>query len=86
VKFRRQHPINQFIADFYCHELKLVIEVDGEIHLQKDKIEYDLMRTEVFNSYGIHVIRFKNQEVLKNSDKIVSSIQNYILKLKNSNL
>ena len=81
VKFRRQHPINQFIADFYCHELKLVIEVDGEFHLQKDKIEYDAMRTSIFNNFGIQVYRFTNQEILEDSHEILSSL----LKLINKN-
>ena len=44
-KFRRQHPIRQYIADFYCHEQRLVIEVDGKIHLSKDQREKDLNRT-----------------------------------------
>ena len=75
VKFRRQHPINQFIADFYCHELKLVIEVDGEIHFQKDRIEYDAMRTAVFNDFGIKVIRFANKDILQNFEEIVAQIE-----------
>lgn len=81
VKFRRQHPINQFIADFYCHALKLVIEVDGEIHLQKNKIEYDAMRTGVFNSFGIKIIRFTNEDILQNSEEIVSQIEKFTPKL-----
>src|SRR5690606_11707017 len=78
VKFRRQHPINQFIADFYCHELKLVIEVDGEIHLQKDKIEYDAMRTGIFDDFGIQEIRFPNREILQNPEKIISVLEKII--------
>ncbi len=75
VKFRRQHPINQFIADFYCHELKLVIEVDGEIHLREDKVEYDAMRTAVFNDFGIKVIRFTNKDILQNSEEIATQLE-----------
>lgn len=84
-KFRRQHPINQFIADFYCHELKLVIEVDGEYHLQRDAIEYDEMRTSLFNDFGIQVIRFTNREILENSDEILSSLEK-LIKMKNQYL
>ena len=82
VKFRRQHPINQFIADFYSHEIKLVIEIDGEIHLQKDNLEYDTMRTDVFNEFGIKVIRFTNKEVFLHPGKVVSEIQFLVNKLR----
>src|SRR5690606_793351 len=78
AKFRRQHPISQFIADFYCHELKLVIEVDGEIHLQKENIEYDKMRTSVFNDHGISVIRFTNREILKNPREVLTAIEKLV--------
>ena len=78
VKFRRQHPISQFIADFYCHELKLVIEVDGEIHLHKENIEYDKMRTSVFNDHGISVIRFTNREILKNPGEVLTAIEKLV--------
>jgi very-short-patch-repair endonuclease len=81
VKFRRQHPISQFIADFYCHELKLVIEVDGGIHLQEDNMEYDKMRTTAFNYYGIRVIRFTNEEVIQSPEEVISTIKNWINKL-----
>jgi very-short-patch-repair endonuclease len=65
-RFKRQHPINIFIADFYCHKLKLVIEVDGEIHHQKDRKEYDLNRTAEMERLGIDVMRFTNNQVLEN--------------------
>lgn len=82
VKFRCQHPINQFIADFYNHELKLVIEVDGEIHLQKQTIEYDEMRTAVFNYYGITVIRFTNEEIFIKVADVISKVEQKIKELK----
>ncbi len=82
VKFRRQHPINQFIADFYCHELKLVIEIDGEIHLQPENLEYDGMRTAIFNDFGITVERYTNKEVFVHTTKVISEIQDLINKLK----
>ncbi|MCU4156718.1 endonuclease domain-containing protein [Carboxylicivirga sp. A043] len=61
LKFRRQHPIDIFIADFYCHEKKLVVEVDGQIH-NKQK-EYDEGRTAELQRLGVSVIRFTNEEV-----------------------
>jgi len=71
--FRRQHAIDWFIADFVCIEKKLVVELDGEIH--KEQREYDAERTEYLNSHGFRVIRFWNDEVLKNSDGIIAKIR-----------
>ncbi|MBK3518573.1 endonuclease domain-containing protein [Carboxylicivirga marina] len=72
LKFRRQHPIDIFIADFYCHEKKLVIEVDGKIHdFQK---EYDRGRTAELNNLGVKVLRFTNEEVQKNIQKVCKTI------------
>jgi very-short-patch-repair endonuclease len=74
VKFRRQHPINMFIVDFYCHEHKLVIEVDGEIHYNQESIDYDSGRTAELNNYGIQVIRFTNDQVIYNIDLVIEKI------------
>lgn len=74
LKFRRQHPINNFIADFYCHSAKLIIEVDGGIHnFQKD---YDKGRDYELNSLGLKVLRFSNEEVLNDLDKVLIKIIN----------
>lgn len=70
--FRRQHSIGRFIADFYCAEKKLVIELDG--HQHADNKEYDKERTELFESFGIKVIRFWNEEVDENIKKVVLKI------------
>ena len=74
VKFRRQHPIGTFIVDFYCHKHKLVIEVDGEIHLKKENKEYDYGRTYELERLGLRVIRFSNDEILKNIEKVKNEI------------
>ncbi len=63
LKFRRQHPIDKFIADFYCHEKKLVVELDGAVHDDKMNAQYDAARTYEFKVSGITVIRFRNSEV-----------------------
>jgi very-short-patch-repair endonuclease len=63
-KFRRQHPVDKFIADFVCIEAKLIIEVDGEIHSTQK--EYDNARTYILNDIGYRVIRFSNKDVLNN--------------------
>jgi len=64
TKFRRQHPVDIFIVDFYCHEYKLVIEIDGEVHNNDESREYDLNRTAELEKFGIRVIRFTNDQVL----------------------
>ncbi len=73
VRFRRQHPIYFFIADFYCHKVRLVVEVDGEIH--NGKINYDDGRSAEMERFGIKVIRFKNSEVENDIDKVINKIE-----------
>lgn len=75
VKFRRQHPIDIFIADFYCHECKLVIEVDGEIHTNSDVKEHDDGRTHDIEKLGIKILRFTNNEVIND----IQNVKNRIL-------
>lgn len=79
VKFRRQHMIDKYIADFYCHECKLVIEVDGGYHNNPEQIEYDAIRTFEIEEYGIKVIRFTNSEVLSNIDWVLQEIKKNIV-------
>lgn len=79
-KFRRQHPILNFIADFYCHELFLIIEVDGKYHNTIEQKEYDKQREELLNFQEIEVLRFTNEEVL-NSIEIVK--QQILIKANN---
>ena len=74
-KFRRQHPIARFIADFYCHELKLVIELDGSIHNLEENREYDIGRTVELEKLGIKVVRFRNEEVLTGMQIVSSKIE-----------
>jgi very-short-patch-repair endonuclease len=72
--FRRQHPIEFFIADFYCHKIKLVVEVDGDIHLNEENIEYDNSRTGELERYGIKIIRYTNEVVINNIDLVIADI------------
>lgn len=74
LKFRRQHPIDVFVADFYCHKLRLVIEIDGEYHLEKEQSIYDSARTEEIAGHGISVLRFTNSEVEKDIKGVVDRI------------
>jgi very-short-patch-repair endonuclease len=63
LRFRPQHPIDIFIADFYCHPLKLVIEIDGGYHRETDQNDYDEGRTGELANWGIDVIRFTNKQI-----------------------
>lgn len=83
IKFRRQHPYSCYILDFYCHPLKLVIEVDGSIHdLPEIKIN-DEQRQQVLENDGLTVIRFTNSQVEHNLEEVKAVIENLIIKRKN---
>ncbi|CCI00800.1 endonuclease domain-containing protein [Microcystis aeruginosa] len=77
-RVHRQRPIDQFIVDFYCPELKLVIEIDGDSHNSEDAQNYDLERTQILAGYGLIVIRFTNQEVLSNFEGVCGVIASLI--------
>lgn len=80
LKFRRQHPIGKFIADFYCHEMKLVVELDGAVHDGKMNVQYDEARTLELKGSGIKVIRFRNSEVENNISFVLNEIRKAIEK------
>lgn len=73
-KFRRQHPIQKYIVDFYCHELKLIIEVDGGYHNEKEQIEYDKIRDNILKLKGVEILRFTNEEVFKDIQNVKHKI------------
>ena len=80
VKFRRQHPIDRFIADFYCHEARLIVEVDGGYHLHHTQREHDENRSaEVALVYGLKVIRFTNEEIMTKTNEVVEKIKEEII-------
>lgn len=72
LRFRSQHPLGRFIADFYCAQVRLVIEVDGPVH--NKQADYDAARTQHFDTYGYQVVRFTNQEVLDNLPVVLAKI------------
>ncbi len=74
-KFRRQHIIDQFIADFVCLSKKLIIEVDGSIHSLLENQISDAERSERLNSLGYRILRFSNDQVLTNIDNVLAEIQ-----------
>ena len=81
-KFRRQHPYAVYILDFYCHSLKLVIEVDGGIHNIKEVMENDAVRQELLEKDGFKVVRFSNEEIFTASEKVIKAIDDLIIKRK----
>jgi very-short-patch-repair endonuclease len=81
VRFRRQHPVDIFVVDFYCHELKLAIEIDGSIHLEKEISEYDKGRTHDIEKFGIKILRFTNGQVLDDIDAVINKISKVISSL-----
>ena len=82
LRFRRQHPIDFFIADFYCHQIRLVVEIDGEIHNQQE--EYDDGRSAEMEKFDIKVIRFKNWEVENDIENVIIKIKNIVNERLNS--
>jgi very-short-patch-repair endonuclease len=82
VKFRRQHPLKKYAPDFYAHELKLAIELDGGYHNDKVQKFYDKDREEIITSYKIIVLRFKNEEVVCNIEYVLSVIVDMIKNIK----
>jgi very-short-patch-repair endonuclease len=81
-KFLRQHPlffdmtgkVSFFVADFYCHEEKLIIELDGKYH--KYRLKEDEERSRILDFLGLSVIRFKNEKIINNLDKVINEIKN----------
>jgi len=84
LKFRRQYPINRYIADFCCPELRLVIEVDGAVHETKAQIVHDQNRGEYLQALGYYVLRFPNEEILLNSRTVREKIAQAALHIRPS--
>ena len=73
-KFRRQTSIGPYIVDFYCPEEHLIVELDGEVHYNDEGVIYDKQRTKYLESLGLKVVRFENQDVLRNTDYVLNKI------------
>ena len=83
LQFRRQHPIDKFIADFFCPKIKLIIEIDGSIHDIPEHHNHDLGRTDILNDFGITVVRFSNEQIINKIDYTVNQIEKISEKLIN---
>ena len=74
LKFVRQHPFNRYVVDFYCAELKLVVEIEGGVHQLPDQKEYDRYRFEELDLRGLTILRFSNEEVLNHATEVLGKI------------
>ncbi|MFS8909453.1 DUF559 domain-containing protein [Synechococcus sp. OH2] len=77
-KFRRQHPIGQFIADFFCDDARLIIEIDGGVHREPTQQERDRLREEILRKHGFAVLRFTNDQVLDQTEQVLREIADYV--------
>ncbi|MGC1392539.1 MAG: endonuclease domain-containing protein [Bacteroidales bacterium] len=77
-KFRRQQPLFDYIVDFYCDKLKLIIEVDGEIHSFSERANYDLKRDNILKINGYNIIRLSNFEIETEINSAINKIFLYI--------
>ncbi|MYD10533.1 MAG: endonuclease domain-containing protein [Chloroflexi bacterium] len=84
-KFRRQHPIDRFIVDFYCRESGLVIEVDGSVHDSSEAREYDDARQEFLEHRGLTVLRFSNAQVLNDVNSVLHTVSTFLTDSKDVN-
>ena len=84
LKFRRQHVIKPYIVDFYCHEIGLVIELDGSQHGMDDAIEYDAERTNFLEALGLTVVRYWNDDVLSRTEVVLEDLWRRCSELKNT--
>jgi very-short-patch-repair endonuclease len=80
LKFTRQKPLDEYIVDFYCRDYMLAIEIDGDSHGEQE--DYDQKRTEDLNVLSVTVIRFTNEEVMRNIQGVYEDLQRKIEKLK----
>lgn len=78
--FHRQKPIDEYIVDFFCNRLQLAIELDGYSHQTIEVWEKDVKKTKRFNEIGIHVLRFSDQQVLKDMENVLRAIEDYIIR------
>ncbi|ENW90179.1 hypothetical protein F905_00187 [Acinetobacter sp. CIP 53.82] len=81
LKFRRQHVIQPYIVDFYCHEIGLVIELDGGQHGMDDAIEYDAERTRFLEALDLKVVRYWNDDVLSRTEVALVDLWNVCFEL-----
>ena len=82
VKFRFQHPLRKYVGDFYSHELKFIVELDGHHHEEKSKKFSDEVRTEILKVDGIYILRFSNDDVLYRLSETLDKIRVEVQRIK----
>ncbi|HYX23446.1 MAG TPA: endonuclease domain-containing protein [Thermoanaerobaculia bacterium] len=75
LKFRRQVPIGPYVADFYCHEMRLIVELDGSIHEERAQVSHDVNRDANLRALGYRVLRFTNGQIHENLETILETIR-----------
>ena len=79
IKIYKQRIIDHFIADFYCHQARLVIEIDGSQHYSAEEKAYDEARTKILEKYGLQVLRFSNKDIDEKFDGVCHVIEKTIM-------
>ena len=74
IKFRRQHPFGPYVLDFFCVQAQLAVELDGGIHDRSEQKNYDRERTAYLESRGLHVLRFRNEEIVEKLENVITRI------------
>ncbi len=84
--FHRQKPLLNYIVDFYCYELNLVIEIDGQYHNHEEKYNSDVLRDEELKSYGLTIIRFSEKEVRHDMMNVIRTLEGHYLSFVENNI
>jgi very-short-patch-repair endonuclease len=83
VRFRRQCPIGPYVADFACHDPKLIVELDGGQHSEPDQLEYDERRSVWLQSQGFEILRYWNFQINEEMEEVVEAIEKRVREMKN---
>ncbi len=77
-KFRRQYSVGRYVVDFYCAEKRIGIEIDGDSHFTEDQKKYDEVRKEFISELGIQLLRYTNEEIMKNLSGVLEDVSNHL--------
>ena len=84
--FHRQKPIDEYIADFFCNKLQLVIECDGYSHEIQEVWDKDVKKTKRFNDLGIRVLRFSDYQIMNDFENVYRALEDYVIKFEETGL
>ena len=77
-KFRRQYSVERYVIDFYCTKVRLGIEIDGSSHFNQNQKQYDNLRSEYIHSLGIKILRYTNDEIMKNLSGVLEHVSSHL--------